>query len=101
MKPELSIIYDMTRRCPWECSICCMGAVPGPEALEGELSMKRKLAIIDEAAALDRSVRIDFSGGEIFTDFRNLGVIEYGVLIWSRANIRRTCSQSSWRARRS
>lgn len=92
MRSELSIIYDMTRRCPWECSICCMGAVPGPEALEGELSMNRKLAIIDEAAALDRSVRIDFSGGEIFTDLRNLEVIEYAASVLGKEKIGISCS---------
>ena len=92
MKPELSVIYDMTRRCPWECSICCMGAVPGPEALEGELPQSRKLSVIDEAAALDRSVRIDFSGGEIFTDPRNLEVIEYAAKVLGKDKIGISCS---------
>lgn len=89
---DLSIVYDMTRRCPWECSICCMGAVNGLEALEGELPQSRKLALIDEAASLDRNARIDFSGGEIFTDLGNLEVIEYAGKVLGRDRVGISCS---------
>lgn len=92
MNSDLSIVYDMTRRCPWRCSICCMGAEPGPEALEGELPQSRKLSIIDEAAALERNVRIDFSGGEIFTDVSNLDVIEHAAAVLGRERVGISCS---------
>lgn len=91
-RPKLSIVFDMTRRCPWGCSICCMGALSGPEALKGELSQSRKLSIIDEAAALNRDVRIDFSGGEILTDLSNLGVIEYAASRLGKDKVGISCS---------
>lgn len=89
MKEKLSIVYDMTRRCPWNCSICCMGAVPGKEALEGELTMERKMALMDELSevAQIRDVRIDFSGGEILTDMRNIDVIARAAKVLGREKI--------------
>ncbi|MGM9618217.1 MAG: radical SAM/SPASM domain-containing protein [Oscillospiraceae bacterium] len=89
MNTSLSIVYDMTRRCPWNCSICCMGAVPGKEALIGELSWERKMALMDEIAQVNalRDTRVDFSGGEIFTDMRNVDVIARAAELLGREKV--------------
>lgn len=92
MKTDLSIVYDMTRRCPWRCSICCMGAEPGLETLKDELPQSRKLSLVDEVAALGRDARIDFSGGEIFTDLGNLEVIEHAAVVLGRERVGISCS---------
>lgn len=75
---KLSVIYDITKQCPWNCNICCMGALSGCEALKGELSLERKLSLMDDLAEINkvREVHIDFSGGEIFTNFDNILVVE-------------------------
>lgn len=78
MKTKLSVIYDMTKRCPWNCSICCMGATSGKNSLGDELDLDRKLSLMEDLAVVDlfRDVHIDFSGGEIFTNMDNILVIE-------------------------
>lgn len=89
MKSSLTIIYDMTRRCPWNCPICCVGATSGEDALEGELSLERKLSLMDELAEVEqlRDVRIDFSGGEILTNAENLDVIGRAAEVLGRAKV--------------
>ena len=66
-RSKLSVVYDITKQCPWNCNICCMGAISSCEALKGELSLERKLSLIDDLAEVNqtRDVHIDFSGGEI------------------------------------
>ena len=78
MKRKLSVIYDITKECPWNCSICCMGATSGCEARVNELPLKRKLSLMDDFALVNqfRDVHVDFSGGEIFTNMENVRVIE-------------------------
>lgn len=89
MCSSLTIVYDMTRRCPWNCPICCMGAKPGEDALKGELSLDRKLSLMDELAEVNRfrDVRIDFSGGEVFTNLENLDVIDRAAGVLGRDKI--------------
>ena len=106
MKENLSIVYDMTARCPFECAICAMCATAGKEALKGELSYERKLSLMDELAELaqERNVRIDFSGGEIFTNpEENLEVIARASSILGRERVGISCSgiriDDRWAAR--
>ena len=89
MTNQLSIVYDITQRCPMNCPICCMGARSGPEALEGELPLERKLSLMDEAAQVDRErgVHLDFSGGEIFTDLENVKVVERAAELLGRDKV--------------
>lgn len=88
MQP-LTIVYDVTRVCPWNCSICCMGAQPKRGDAFSELSKERKLAMMDELAEVKKSrdVRIDFSGGEVFTDMENLKVIRRAAEVLGREKV--------------
>lgn len=87
--PKLSVIFDITKKCPWNCSICCMGALPGREALVGELPLDRKLSLMDDLAEVNqtREVHIDFSGGEIFTNMENVLVVEKAASILGKEKV--------------
>ena len=68
---NLSIIYDVTAMCPWNCSICCMGASSDKLCRNNELSQEQKLDIVRQVKELSENgydVRVDLSGGELFTD---------------------------------
>lgn len=68
---NLSIIYDVTAMCPWNCSICCMGASSDPSCRTRELTQEQKLDVVRQIKELSENgydVRVDISGGEIFTD---------------------------------
>lgn len=92
--PKLSIIYDITKRCPWGCKICCMGATSDEAVLHDELSQERKLMLMDEIFEVNktREVYIDFSGGEIMTNFDNLAVVEKIAGLIGREHIGISCS---------
>lgn len=68
---KLSIIYDVTALCPWNCTICCMGASSDKSCRRSELTQEQKLDVVRQITELtekDYDVRIDLSGGELFTD---------------------------------
>lgn len=68
---KLSVIYDVTRQCPHDCAICCMGASADPLCRRDELTREQKLHLVRQIKDLRDSgcdVRIDLSGGEIFVD---------------------------------
>lgn len=68
---KLSVIYDVTALCPWNCSICCMGATDDKTCKNSELTTKQQMNIVSQLAQLRENgydVKIDLSGGEIFTD---------------------------------
>lgn len=68
---KLSIIYDVTAVCPWNCPICCMAATIGKSCRNGELTKEEKLDIPRQIRELQENgydVRMDLSGGEIFND---------------------------------
>lgn len=68
---KLSIIYDVTALCPWNCAICCMGASSDNSCRFNELTQNQKLQVasqIGELAANGFDVRVDLSGGELFTN---------------------------------
>lgn len=90
MKEKLSVIYDMTRQCPWNCTICCMGAVADKNCRKDELNLKRKLSLMDDLAEVNNSLRdvyIDFSGGEIFTNEENIRVIEKAAQLLGKEKV--------------
>lgn len=71
MSRNISIVYDVTAHCPWNCSICCMGATRDESCRNKELSLEQKLDVARQVKELSENgydVRIDLSGGEIFTD---------------------------------
>lgn len=68
---KLSIIYDVTALCPWNCAICCMGASSDISCRRDELTQEQKLDVANQVRELcdnGYDVKIDLSGGEIFTD---------------------------------
>lgn len=68
---KLSIIYDVTALCPWNCTICCMGASSDDSCRCNELTQEHKLDVVRQVKELTDNgydVRIDLSGGELFTD---------------------------------
>lgn len=68
---NLSIIYDVTALCPWNCAICCMGATSDKSCKNNELTQKQKLDVVRYVRELKENgydVRMDLSGGELFTD---------------------------------
>lgn len=87
MKSDLTIVYDVTGKCPWNCPICCMGATSGGSG--DELTYEEKKQVVEKIAQAGqiRNVRVDFSGGEIFTDMNNVEVIEYAAGLLGRENI--------------
>lgn len=89
MKRQLSVIYDVTKQCPWNCAICCMGASDKKNVLDGELTLKRKLSLMDDLGVVNqfRDVRIDFSGGEIFTNIENILVIEKAAVVLGKNKV--------------
>ena len=71
---KLSIVYDVTALCPWNCDICCMGATTDKSCRNKELTQAQKLDVVRQIKELGENgydVRIDISGGEIFTDIPN------------------------------
>lgn len=87
---KLSIIWNVTRACCWNCKFCCVDAVyTGKKLLddthENELCLKEKIGIIDKLSK--HNVRVDFSGGELFTDLENFMLIEYASKKLGRENI--------------
>lgn len=75
---KLSIIYDVTSLCPWNCSICCMGATSCKECLKNELTLDQKLDVVRQVKELSLNgydVRVDLSGGEIFTNISDHKVL--------------------------
>lgn len=89
MKSKLSVIYDITKKCPWDCSICCMGACSGSDALKDELSLECKLRLMDDLKQVNkfRDVSIDFSGGEIFTNMDNVMVVEKAASLLGKERV--------------
>lgn len=88
-KLPLSVIFDTTKQCPWNCRFCCMAAQPGPQAGCNELTLPEKLNLMEQLAhvADERDVHIDFSGGEIFTDLENVLVLERAASLLGREKV--------------
>lgn len=84
---KISIVWNLTKLCPWACSFCCVNAthVKGKKqvnmardplfSVDDELNFKDKCKIIDQLTPGKFS--IDFSGGELFIDPCNLDLILY------------------------
>ena len=85
---KFTIIWDMTRLCPFHCPICCMGATPAdPGADEMNYVTKRKVVEQIRQLAAQRSIQVDLSGGEIMTDLQNLKIAEEIAKIIGKENL--------------
>lgn len=91
MGEKLSIIYDITKKCPLKCPICCMCATDDSDVLENEneLSQERKISLMNELKEINqfREIYIDFSGGEIFTNMDNVDVIEIAADLFGKDHV--------------
>lgn len=68
---RLSVVWDVTRVCPWDCNICCMGAVRSAECLSEEMTFTQKEQVLMQMAELKKrgwDLKLDISGGEIMTN---------------------------------
>ncbi|MCL2051017.1 MAG: radical SAM protein [Lachnospiraceae bacterium] len=82
---QKSIIWNVTRACPWNCKFCCTAATYIPHfeknnqqkceeyRYKNELSFREKIEIIGQMQKGD--FKIDFSGGELFIDPLNTDLI--------------------------
>ena len=86
---KLSIIWDMTEKCPFNCPICCMGAKQTCANSSEELSYESKRTIIEQIRELatTHDVKIDLSGGEIMTDLRHLDIATEISKIIGKSNL--------------
>lgn len=84
-RKKLSIIWNLTQQCSWNCKFCCVDANYVRDlklvnenkdiyyAKNNELNYKQKINIIEQLTPGKYS--IDFSGGELFLDPLNIEVI--------------------------
>lgn len=86
---KLSIIWDMTDCCPFNCPICCMGAKPSAPNTKDELQYGVKYSIVGQLRKLatKRKLKVDLSGGELMTDLRNLEIAEEIAHIIGKENV--------------
>ena len=52
---KLSVIYDVTALCPWNCPICCMGASSDRSCLCNELTLEEKLSVVRQVRELSEN----------------------------------------------
>lgn len=92
-----SIIWNLTKLCPWNCSFCCVAAkyVKGfckvneerneNHSIDGELSYSDKVKVIDQLQKGD--FRIDFSGGDLLIDPLNIDLVLYASKRLGKENV--------------
>lgn len=76
---KLTVIWDVTRYCPWDCKICCMGASDNQCCMEKELNMEQKRKVAEQLEELKRTgvnIRVDLSGGEIMMNRSHMELIK-------------------------
>ena len=84
----INIIWNITRKCPWSCSFCCVNAIyqkTQSREFIGELTFKEKLKFILTLKRGEYS--IDFSGGEIFINPDNIEIVKQAGLHLGKENI--------------
>jgi MoaA/NifB/PqqE/SkfB family radical SAM enzyme len=88
-KNKVSVIWNITSRCPYECSFCCMDA--GPFAGYGEMNLEQKLLTAEELGKAN--CRVDLSGGEVmFNKNDHFLVMELLSRALGRENLGLSCS---------
>lgn len=88
---EISVIWDTTKHCIWNCPFCAMAATSDRLCTEYELTNGEKLDVVLQLDELSRemNVRVDVSGGELLLDPFHLKVLKHlsGVLGQSNVGI--------------
>ncbi|MDH4329957.1 MAG: radical SAM protein [Candidatus Moranbacteria bacterium] len=85
MTKRKNVVWNLTKLCPFGCTFCCVSAtyVKGfkqvfsvnddTPVIESELSFNKQLQVIDQLDA--EKFRIDFSGGDVLINPRNIDLI--------------------------
>ena len=92
---KLSVIWDITKLCPWNCAICCMGASSDKNCLTDELSHDNKLNVVKQLGELKQNgidVKCDISGGELLTNLSHLDIISALSETLGKENVGVSCS---------
>ena len=66
---QTPIIWNVTNKCPYTCSFCCLDANSSTK----DISLEDKLKIIENLDS--ETIKIDFSGGEPLMDLENLEIL--------------------------
>jgi MoaA/NifB/PqqE/SkfB family radical SAM enzyme len=86
---RLSVIWNVTGKCPWTCKFCCMNS--GPESRLPEMTLEGKFRVADQLGAC--GCRVDLSGGEVmFNRKDHLLLIERLSSNLGRENLGISCS---------
>jgi len=74
MNKKLSIIWNVTYKCPWKCKFCIMDAGSSGTSKPKELTLNEKLQICRNIDL--PNVKVDLSGGEVMLDKKHLALID-------------------------
>ncbi|AEF81237.1 radical SAM protein [Leadbettera azotonutricia] len=86
---KLSVIWNVTGKCPWTCTFCCMDS--GPKNCMPEMTLEEKFLIANQLGA--NGCRVDLSGGEVMLNRKDhLLVIERLWANLGRRNLGISCS---------
>jgi MoaA/NifB/PqqE/SkfB family radical SAM enzyme len=86
---KLSVVWNVTGKCPWTCKFCCMDS--GPKNCLPEMSLEEKFHAADQLGSC--GYRVDLSGGEImFNRKDHLPLIERLSANLGRENLGISCS---------
>lgn len=66
---QTPIIWNITNKCPYSCSFCCLNANSSVK----DISLEDKLKIVKNLDS--NTIKIDFSGGEPLIDLENLEIL--------------------------
>ncbi|GHU70277.1 hypothetical protein FACS189450_04460 [Spirochaetia bacterium] len=86
---KISVIWNVTGKCPWTCKFCCMDS--GPNNCLPEMTLEEKFLIADQLGAY--GCRVDLSGGEVmFNRKDHFPLIERLSANLGRDNLGISCS---------
>jgi MoaA/NifB/PqqE/SkfB family radical SAM enzyme len=86
---KLSVIWNVTGKCPWNCTFCCMDS--GPSNCLPEMTLEQKFRAADQLGSY--GCRVDLSGGEVMLNRKDhLPLIERLSSNLGRENLGISCS---------
>ncbi|MGB2956685.1 MAG: hypothetical protein WBB64_12045 [Anaerolineales bacterium] len=103
-KKKIDIIWNITRLCTWDCTICCVDAVQAkysswPEILKtleqskSELTLEKKMQVLQNLKEFD--CKIDFSGGDPLCHPHTYDVLQEASSFFGNRNISITATGSA------
>jgi MoaA/NifB/PqqE/SkfB family radical SAM enzyme len=86
---KLSVIWNVTGKCPWTCKFCCMDS--GIKNCLPEMTLEEKFHVADQLGAY--GCKVDLSGGEVMLNRKDhLPLIERLSTNLGRENLGISCS---------